>query len=101
MKSELKLEDFEFRATDAGAKVYLGKKYLGEIMTHHEGNGRHCFRLGCDERNKPRTYRGRLNAALALAQITELATKANRYDWSREKLILEAWDARPLVADHS
>ena len=96
----MKLGDFEFRATDAGAKVYLRKKYLGEIVTHHEGNGRHCFRLGCDQRKNPRTYRGRLNAALALTQIADLAKRAKRYDWSQEKLILEAWDARPLVADN-
>jgi hypothetical protein len=41
-----------------------------------------------------------LNAALALTQIADLAKRAKRYDWSQEKLILEAWDARPLVADN-
>lgn len=93
----MKINHFEFRETPHGAKVYFKHKHLGEIVTWREANGRHCFRLGCDVRKTPRTYRGRLNAALALLSIHEMAAKARRHNWPAEKLILEAWDARPLV----
>jgi hypothetical protein len=60
-----------------------------------ESNGRHCFRLGCDSRKRPRTYRGRIQAAQALQTIDELARAAQRYEWSAEELIIHSWDEKP------
>lgn len=94
----LKEGGFEFRSEDGGTRVFQGRRLLGTIITMKEPNGRYCFRLGCDTRTEPRTYRGRVRAARALLVIDALKRQAQREGWSSEDLIVRAWDDKPETA---
>lgn len=89
---------FEFRDGQSGTLVYMGRRCIGQIITMKEPNGRYCFRLGCDTRKQPRTYRGRIRAAKALQIIDDLKRKASREHWEPETLIVRAWDDKPETA---
>lgn len=79
-------------------QVMKGKRNLGTIVTMLEANGRYCFRLGCDNRDEPRTYRGRIRAAQALLVIHNLCQQAVKRKWAAEQLIVNAWDNKPQTA---
>ena len=91
---------FEFRPRDdgEGVDVYKRRRCIGSIITMIEANGRYCFRLGCDRRAEPRTYRGRVRAARALQIIDELKSSHNKRKWAIEELIVNAWDKKPHTA---
>ena len=91
---------FIFRIYDDETEVYRGPKLLGTLHGARESNGRYCFSLGCDNRNKPRKYRGRLKAAQALWAIQKLVSEAKTRRLSTEQLIVRAWDAKPEAAPH-
>jgi hypothetical protein len=74
--------------------VYHRGRLIGTIIAAKEANGRHCFRLGCDERREPRTYRGRYQAAEALKMIDNLKRQATKEKWPVEVLIIQAWDRK-------
>ena len=78
--------------------VLKGKRELGTIVTMLEASGRYCFRLGCDNRGEPRTYRGRVRAAQALLAIDDLLREAKKKKWSDQELLGHAWDAKPQTA---
>ena len=78
--------------------VYKGRRELGTIVTMLEASGRYCFRLGCDTRDEPRTYRGRVRAARALLVIDDLRREASKRRWDLDELIVRAWDAKPHTA---
>lgn len=86
---------FEFRPTSNGHAVHYKKRMIGEICTHQEPNGRHCFRLGIDTRKDPRTYRGKVTAAEALLALDELTREAKGESWSLQDTILRAWERTP------
>ena len=98
---KIKEGGFEFRENPTGWTVYHGGRKLGTLVTMREVNDRYCFRLGEDEREYPRTYRGRVRAANALKTIEELLAQAKKERWSRQQLILRAWDAKPATAPQS
>ena len=89
---------FTFKGTTTGYVVYYRRRSIGEIVTQKESNGRYCFRLGCDNRKRPRTYRGKTRAAEALKVIDALARQASKGRWSTETLIVQAWDSKPHTA---
>lgn len=94
----VKQDGYEFRATGTGFDVFRQKNRntlvpIGSIVTHQESNGRHCFRLGCDNRAEPRTYRGKVTAAKALGVLEDLLH--NKQLESQTALILAAWDNVP------
>jgi len=86
---------FEFRENPTGVTVYYRRRRLGDIITMYEPGGRHCFRLGCDNRRHPRTYRGRVKAAEALRIVDSLKRRATKAGWTEETLVLWAWDEKP------
>ena len=90
---------FKFEPTKKGYRVTTKGKTLGEILPSKEATGRHCFYLGCDTRNLPRTYRGKIKAAEALEAITKLINDSKKKRWSTEALIINAWDDRPRASD--
>ena len=90
---------FRYKATAVGFDVYYRGRRLGEILPAKEASGRHCFYLGCDDRDEPRTYRGKQKAAEALQIMSKLATDAQRRHWPLEKLIAIAWDQRPRASE--
>ena len=93
--SVIKEGGFIFHDDPEGAIVtYRGRK-LGKIVTMYEASGRHCFRLGCDTRREPRTYRGRVKAAEALKILDRLARQMKKEDWSVEELVIRSWDVKP------
>ena len=59
-------------------EVFLGRRSIGTIVGMKEQSGRHCFRLACDSRREPRTYRGRVQAAQALEMIDDLKRLAKQ-----------------------
>ena len=89
---------FEFKGTRTGYTVFYRRRRIGEIVTRKERSGRYCFRLGCDNRKHPRTYRGRTRAAEALKIIDTLARNAAKGSWSLQTLTIHAWDAKPHTA---
>lgn len=90
---------FDFIAGDDDeTHVFKGKRELGAIVTMLEANGRYCFRLGCDLRDEPRTYRGRVRAARALLAIDDLQREAKKKKWDMAQLIVQAWDNKPHTA---
>ncbi|QDU95993.1 hypothetical protein [Lignipirellula cremea] len=90
---------FEFQEEAEGWGVFYRRKRIGEIVGMKEPSGRHCFRLGCDTRKEPRTYRGKVKAAEALLSLSQLQREAAKKKWSPEMLILSAWDNRPRVSE--
>jgi hypothetical protein len=97
----MRYKDGEFEFEDQGdytTLVYHKRRPLGTIVTMIEANGRYCFRLGCDARTHPRTYRGRIRAAQALRVIDELKRLADKKKLSLDELIVHAWDAKPHSA---
>jgi len=100
MKKQGKTKDgeFEFREGDDCWVVYVRGKKIGELVTMREVNERYCFRLGMDNREYPRTYRGRVRAARALKIVADLIEQSKEERWSKEELILNAWDSKPATA---
>ena len=86
---------YEFHQSENGHKVLYKRKEIGEIVTHQEPNGRHCFRLGVDTRKKPRTYRGKVTAAKALQVLDELLREAKSDGLSATEIILRSWERAP------
>jgi hypothetical protein len=86
--------EFKFVATEDGAKVMVGNRTIGEIVTTYQAGGRHCFRLRIDKHLHPRMYRGRKQAAEALLQVDELVRDAKKSRWSPAVLVLQAWDKK-------
>ena len=99
LKDRRMTQAFKFKATESGFDVYYRGRRMGEILPAKEASGRHCFYLGCDDRNEPRTYRGKQKAAEALQIIHKLAADAQRKRWSLEKMIAVAWDHRPRASE--
>lgn len=95
---KLREAGFAFHIYDTETDVYLGRRCLGTIVGMKELSGRHCFRLACDGRREPRTYRGRIQAAEALLMIDDLKRAAKKQDWSVEELIVRAWDGKPRAS---
>ena len=83
---------------DDETQVFKGKRDLGTIVTMLEASGRYCFRLGCDSRKEPRTYRGKVRAARALEIIDNLRREATKKKWELDELIVNAWDSKPHTA---
>jgi hypothetical protein len=91
--------EFEFEDTpNDGTNVYYKRRQIGSIVSMVESSGRYCFRLGCDSRRKPRTYRGRIRAAQALRIIDELRKTAGREKLGIDEVIVRAWDRKPHSA---
>jgi hypothetical protein len=86
---------FDFHVYADETQVFQGRKKLGAIVGMKESSGRHCFRLGFDQRRRPRTYRGRQQAAEALRLIDRLVRESERHQLSAEELIIRSWDAKP------
>jgi len=86
---------YEFHQTETGHTVMFKRRVIGEIVTHQESNGRHCFRLGVDNRKEPRTYRGKVTAANALKVLDELVREAKSSSLSMEDTILRSWERTP------
>lgn len=86
--------EFKFVATEDGAKVMVGNRTIGEIVTTYQAGDRHCFRLRIDKHLHPRMYRGRKQAAEALLQVDELVRDAKKSRWSPAVLVLQAWDKK-------
>lgn len=79
-------------------EVFLGRRSIGSMVGMKEQSGRHCFRLGCDARRTPRTYRGRLQAAQALEMIDDLKRRAKRSRWTVDEIIVRSWDTKPRAS---
>jgi hypothetical protein len=79
-------------------EVLLGRRSIGMIVGMKEQSGRHCFRLACDSRREPRTYRGRVQAAEALEMIDELKRLAKQERWSIDEVIIRSWDGKPRAS---
>jgi hypothetical protein len=79
-------------------EVLLGRRSIGTIVGMKEQSGRHCFRLACDSRREPRTYRGRVQAAQALEMIDELKRLAKQERWSIDEVIIRSWDGKPRAS---
>ena len=91
--------EFEFEDQDDGSiSVYFRRHRLGTLESMVEASGRYCFRLGCDSRRTPRTYRGRVRAAQALKIIDDLKRAAAREKLSLDEVIVRAWDQKPQSA---
>ncbi len=86
---------FAFHPAEHGLKVLVKRRELGEIITHQEPNGRHCFRLGPDTRESPRTYRGKVIAAKALLTLDEILKTGQAEKLGLAELILHAWERIP------
>jgi hypothetical protein len=93
-EAEFEFEDQEEYET----LVFYRRRPIGTIVTMIEPNGRYCFRLGCDPRRQPRTYRGRIRAARALRIIDDLKQMAEKKKLSMDEIIVRAWDAKPNSA---
>jgi len=89
---------FVFHIYPDETEVHMGRRCLGGIVGMKEQSGRHCFRLACDRRRAPRTYRGRIQAAEALLMIDDLKRAAKKHRWSTEELIIRSWDAKPRAS---
>jgi hypothetical protein len=95
---KLREGDFTFHVYPKETEVYLRRRCLGKIKGMKEQSGRHCFRLACDSRREPRTYRGRVQAAEALLMIDDLKRAAKKQRWSLEELIIRSWDDKPRAS---
>ena len=95
---KLREDGFTFHVYPQETEVYRGRRSLGTIVGMKEQSGRHCFRLACDTRRDPRTYRGRVQAAEALLMIADLKRAAEKNRWSTEELIIHAWDEKPRAS---
>ena len=93
-EDEFEFEDLEEHTT----RVFYRRRPLGTIVTMIEPSGRYCFRLGCDSRREPRTYRGRVRAARALRIIDSLKRAAEQKKLSLDEIIVRAWDEKPHSA---
>ncbi len=89
---------FVFHMYASETEVYLGRRCIGTIVGMKEQSGRHCFRLACDSRRSPRTYRGRVQAAQALQMIDDLRRAAQKHRWSLDELIIRSWDDKPRAS---
>ena len=89
---------FVFHMYPAETEVYRGRRSLGWIVGMKEQSGRHCFRLACDSRRSPRTYRGRVQAAEALQMIDDLRREAQKHRWAIDELIIRSWDDKPRAS---
>lgn len=87
-----------FQVYAAKTDVYLGRRLIGTIVGMKEQSGRHCFRLACDSRREPRTYRGRVQAAQALEMIDDLKRQAKQQRWSIDEIIVRSWDEKPRAS---
>lgn len=91
--------EFEFEDTDEeGTRVFYRRRPLGSIVSMVEPSGRYCYRLGCDNRRQPRTYRGKVRAARALKIIDVLKQSAQKEKLSLDEVIVRAWDQKPHSA---
>ena len=95
---KLREEGFTFHVYPTETEVFLGRRSLGAIVGMKEQSGRHCFRLACDSRRRPRTYRGRVQAAQALQMIADLKREAKKHRWSIDELIIHSWDDKPRAS---
>ncbi|MEM8677911.1 MAG: hypothetical protein AAGF97_01025 [Planctomycetota bacterium] len=93
------MASYKFKGLDKGYEVYMGKRRLGTILPAKEVSGRHSFYLGCDNRKRPRLYRGKQQAAEALQVLDDLLKQAKGKRWSHEMLVMHAWSNRPNVSD--
>ena len=91
-------QGFQFQDKPGGALVYKRGEYLGEIITQQETSGRYCFCLAGDNRQPPRTYRGRILAALALECLARIKAQAKKERWTIDAIIMAAWVHRPATA---
>jgi hypothetical protein len=89
---------FVFHVYPSQTEVFRGTRPLGAIVGMKEQSGRHCFRLACDSRREPRTYRGRVQAAEALQMIDDLKNLAKKHRWPVEELIVRSWDDKPRAS---
>ncbi len=90
--------DFEFEDGEVESLVFHKRRQIGTIVTMVEASGRYCFRLGCDNRKTPRTYRGKTRAAQALLVIDGLKKEATRGKLKLDEVIIRAWDTKPNSA---
>ncbi len=87
-----------FHVYPHATEVFLGRRSIGSLVGMKEQSGRHCFRLACDARREPRTYRGRVQAAQALEMIDDLKRRAKRERWSVDEVIIRSWDIKPRAS---
>ena len=87
-----------FHVYPQGTEVCVGRRSIGWIVGMKEQSGRHCFRLACDSRRAPRTYRGRTQAAQALEMIDDLKRLARQGRWSVDEMIIRSWDDKPRAS---
>lgn len=90
-----------FQVYPAKTDVFVGRRLIGTIVGMKELSGRHCFRLACDSRREPRTYRGRVQAAQALEMIDGLKRQAKQQRWSVDEIIVRSWDEKPRASHAS
>jgi hypothetical protein len=83
---------FIFRPISGGWIVHYQGKSIGEIFSIREANGRPTFRLGFDQRKRPRSYRGMVVAAKALKAIATIKQKCRGQ--RAESLIIQAWESK-------
>lgn len=95
----MKSNVYKFQLRDDGYEVIHKGRSLGLIIRRLEPSGRHCFVLACDNRESPRTYRGKVLAAEALAAIDRIKQQAKKEKWSLDTLIAHAWDDRPRASE--
>ena len=95
---KLREGEFVFHVYSNQTEVFRGSRSLGAIVGMKEQSGRHCFRLACDSRREPRTYRGRVQAAEALQMIDDLKNLAKKKRWPVEELIVRSWDDKPRAS---
>ncbi len=89
---------FTFHVYPKETRVFRGRRELGAIIGMKEKSGRHCFRLAADNRSKPRTYRGRVQAAEALLAIDRIVRDAKKHRWSMHELVIRAWAEKPRAS---
>jgi len=95
---KLREEGFTFHIYVKQTIVFRGRRELGAIIGMKEKSGRHCFRLAADNRNKPRTYRGRVQAAQALLKIDDVVRDAKKHRWSLHEVVIRAWANKPRAS---
>lgn len=95
---KLREDAYTFHVYATRTEVFRRGRPLGAIVGMKEQSGRHCFRLACDSRREPRTYRGRVQAAEALQMIDELKSLAQKQRWPVEELIVRSWDVKPRAS---
>lgn len=93
------MSKYRFKSLEEGYEVYTGKTRLGVILPSRERGGRHAFYLAASTRKKPRMYRGKEKAAKALHEVSKLLAESKKQKWTKEQLVISAWDSRPTVAN--